>query len=1088
VPTRDPTLSDDSAKMMVLWSTRDWAAAIVALPVEGPLPCRTVLVPRERVAHALRRELIRAGHVGALAGTRFVPTGAAAIEVLHAAAIAVSPGEEGLRRARLAGLLKTSLALTYFPIDLLRTKLGWDEALARTISDLEAAGLSPGELEARDEGDGRLRDVAAIWRALDASAGRSWTIRRIQAEAALLLEVNASRWPYPGPVLAAVRGDATFAEASFVRAIPGATVGLLAARPIRAQHVDRLAALFGRAVCDAVTSATAPRGADSERAVLASYLFEPPAVLADRMRPRSGGPDGTVDIEEHAGVDEELEATADWVSREIVRGTPLEDIAVLVPALDPLAGLLAERLSRVPWPDGRLPVHVAGGLRFVDTPAGARTLAVIRALNGNLNGEAVAAVLPSLRTASDDGRHLSHGGAMDLVWTLGTVGGSAAHPEGAFEWTARAQKREADLAEQLHRALDAVDDPERAGLARQARDLERLLADLRAIRPALEAMVDVARRVAGAEPLAGLWPCLRTFLEEWMLQPGSGPRAHALLDEALGSTATDPVSGRVSGEEALRLVEEAAETIRLPEGRFGEPAVYIGAVRDAFGLPFQAVRIIGLAEGHLPALPREDPVIPDALRAKLLVPGVDGRVVGPTLASERSLAALHALDSVVRNTTSRIALSAPRLDVERSLREPASVILEAAAALGRPNSVTGAAGPDIPDAAALERDAFRPAHAAALTFRREWPIGEPAWQDAVAAGACGAPPHWVGTAALDLERIAALRDAPRAGALDGVLGPAAGFVSMPGLTRERPISPSKLRDLLQCPHLFLLGTLLGFDEPAGAPAQREIGQPAYGALLHLVAQAFYQAHGAAFCARERDLEQWLDEADAVVERVFVEFLEQYPLSGAAVRSKERERMRRDFHDWLAYDWQASGRRFVAVERAFGRPEPLALAIGGRSLHVRGQIDRIDVDGSRTLIRDLKTARAHPRVGREGDPDPVLDIQLAVYALAVQQLAASWRLPAGVGGAYAYVNRGTDERDWRADFEQVLKPAAEQWLGLAADLLAARAFPRTPEPEDCTYCRFRPVCGDGYDRARQILIAGDGVLRRFGRLKQVEPGA
>src|SRR5262249_16078907 len=146
----------------ILWSTSDWANAITALPSEGPLPCRTVLVPRERVAHALRRELIRSGHADALAGTRFLPTVAAAIEVLGRADVALSPGEDALRRARLAGLLNAGLKLSHFPIDLLRTKLGWDGAFTQTISDLEAAGLTPDDLEGRDEGDHRLRDVATI--------------------------------------------------------------------------------------------------------------------------------------------------------------------------------------------------------------------------------------------------------------------------------------------------------------------------------------------------------------------------------------------------------------------------------------------------------------------------------------------------------------------------------------------------------------------------------------------------------------------------------------------------------------------------------------------------------------------------------------------------------------------------------------------------------------------------------------------------------------------------------------------------------------------------------------------------------------
>lgn len=53
------------------------------MPVQGPLPCRTVLVPRERVAHVLRRELIRSKRPDALAGTRFVQTAFAAVDVLR---------------------------------------------------------------------------------------------------------------------------------------------------------------------------------------------------------------------------------------------------------------------------------------------------------------------------------------------------------------------------------------------------------------------------------------------------------------------------------------------------------------------------------------------------------------------------------------------------------------------------------------------------------------------------------------------------------------------------------------------------------------------------------------------------------------------------------------------------------------------------------------------------------------------------------------------------------------------------------------------------------------------------------------------
>lgn len=1085
------------------------------LPVEGPLPARMVLVPGEAVAHALRRELLRAGHPHALAGTRFIPATAAAAEVLHAAAVTFTPGEEALRPPRLTVLFRSGLPLGHFPLQLLREKPGWDEAFARTIGDLEAAGLRPEDLEhaaVRPDGStpatprARLRDVGAIWRAVDESAGRSWTTGRIHREAALALERQPDLWWFPGAVLACAGGHTSGAEARFLRAIPGATLALLAVRPVREHHVHRVKALFGATSAQALVRATVPRPAitpgasASERDILAAYLFEPPVILADPARPRSAGPDGTVDLEEHAGVEAEIEATADWVARQVLDGTALEEIAVLVPSLDPLAGLVAERLARLPWPESALrpdagsrerrardardtlPVHVAGGLLLTLTTGGARALAVVRALRAHLAGEALADVLPALRTVApeDAPRHLSHGSAMDLAWSLGTAGGNPAEPGRALEWAERAARREQDLARQLDLAREAGDDPERAGLARQARDLERLLADLRAVRPALDALVGVARLVVEDRPLAEIWPALRDFLDEWLLQPGEGPRVHTLLDERLDPLAGEHATGALTGDDALRVIEGATEATRLASGRFGEPAVYVGTVRSAVGLPFSAVRVIGLAEGHLPPPAREDPVVPDNVRATLR------SAVTPLTAADAALAALHALDAVVRNAEKRVALSAPRLDVERSQREASSVVLEAAAALGRPNAVTGEHGATIPDLTALRRDAFAPARRAALAFRREEPIAETAWQDAVAHGGLAIPSTWRGLPALDLDRIAALRVAPEPGALDGLLEFTG--LAVPGLAGEWPISPSALETLLRCPHQFLLQRVLHLEEPPAAPPRREIGQPAYGALVHRVAEVFFRAHGAAFCAREAALPDWRGRADLIVEREFDAFLEQYPLVGEAVRNHERERLRRDVQELVEHDWRRGACRFVAVEHAFGGETPVELALGDRSLFVRGRVDRLEVEGGATLVRDLKTGRAHPRLGKEAGPDPSLDVQIAVYGLVAAYLAAEWGVPRRVAAAYAYVNRGIDERAW-PDFQNTLAPVAREWLRTAADLLAARAFPRTPDADDCRYCHLRPVCGeDIHELAREVLVRGGATLASFRALKGVEGAA
>ena len=43
-----------------------------------------------------------------------------------------------------------------------------------------------------------------------------------------------------------------------------------------------------------ISTGAAPRARATERDLLASYLFEDPSVLLDPARPRSAGPDGTV--------------------------------------------------------------------------------------------------------------------------------------------------------------------------------------------------------------------------------------------------------------------------------------------------------------------------------------------------------------------------------------------------------------------------------------------------------------------------------------------------------------------------------------------------------------------------------------------------------------------------------------------------------------------------------------------------------------------------------------------------------------------------------------------------------------------------
>jgi hypothetical protein len=457
----------------------------------------------------------------------------------------------------------------------------------------------------------------------------------------------------------------------------------------------------------------------------------------------------------------------------------------------------------------------------------------VEALQAQLSAEALASVLPSLRIEGDERRtHLTHGEGMELAYSLGTVGGSAADPAGALAWSVRADSRVAELEAALGR--DRTDDD---SASRETWRLRRTLANLRAVRPAIAALVGVSRTVVDGAPLSVIAEALLGFLARWLLLPGEGAAVPGRLSEALAPACAGRLGAELEGPDALAVMAERLRSLRTARGRFGAPAVYVGTVGGAVGLEFEAVRVIGLCEGALPSNPREDPVVPGSLRAALerALPGL----VLPR-AEDRVTAQVQGLVAAVQGATVSVALSAPRVDLARTEREPASIFIEAAAALARPNAATGARAEAVPGAASLRRDLFRPAAAATAAFRAALPWNEACWLDRAARRA-ELPGEWRGPPVLDLDRVELLRS-PRGplGPADGVLGLGDPFPDVPGTTPERPISASALQQLVQCPRLFLMRRILHWDDPAGAPSLREIDPMPYVSLLHRVVEVFYR--------------------------------------------------------------------------------------------------------------------------------------------------------------------------------------------------------------------------------------------------------
>ncbi len=732
-------------------------------------------------------------------------------------------------------------------------------------------------------------------------------------------------------------------------------------------------------------------------------------------------------------------------------GTALEQIAIVVPTLDPYAGLLAERLDIL----GREGVCVVGGLPAATSAAGARILTVLRALSAYLHVDALADVLPTLKLAREESS-LSRRDAIETLSRLGTSGGSPANPRGALEWATRIARRKGTI-EQMLAGLRKDEDTER-----ERRSLERSLTNLSEASNALLALDTVASILVNNGSLETMWGALRTFLLEHVRSGVDGARIVATVDEIVRPLVDANI---LFGKDALAAIVATVLSVRLGVGRFGESRVTIVALRDAVGLSFQSVRILGLAEGGVPSNTREDPVLPDAARLAL----------DPDLprAEDRALAQLHSLHRVVASTRARIVLSVARMDSEGRYREPSGVLMEAAAAIGRPP--LGRAESVIPDARLMRQAYFIQAREAGDARRDAWPVGYRAHVTR-AAGKREMPPSWRTRVPFEIDRLRSKPTSP--GAMDGWF-PAGAFVDLPGLTAARPISASALATFLRCPHQFLFERVLGWTAPPELLHEGSIDPLSYGSLFHETAEAFYRTYGSAFFNSSRTLQDWKRLGDTVSDERFSEFLETYPLVGADVQRAQRERLRRDLHALLESDLETN-KVFVDVEKAFG---PLPLTISGQVIHVQGYIDRLDVIGSTSYVRDLKTGRAKPRDKEKGELVPSYDVQLGVYGLAIAASGDEWKVPTHVEGAYVYPSDPSgDDRNFEGDFD-TLTAATERWLALSGALLRERTFPRTPTSDDCTFCPFKPVCGPAADvRAKELLEAQGGARAEFRTLK------
>jgi len=736
-------------------------------------------------------------------------------------------------------------------------------------------------------------------------------------------------------------------------------------------------------------------------------------------------------------------------------GTPLGRCAVLYGSRDPYARLLGDAFDAagVEW--------YGTSVQTADASLLGRSLIALLALvDRDFSRRDVAAWLAGAPIRGVDNRP-----APVAAWErAGRAAGVIAGPD---QWATRLARLVDELEGDAQQAERNDDESWRADRYRRDATHARELAEFMAT---LVNDLDPGGRAAKWSGLAS-WcrRLVRTYLggetlrDTWPPdEQSAGQRIDAAIDR-LGDL--DGIDSKPSVSAFRRALELQLADDTGRHGSFGN-GVLLGPAHMAVGLELDVAIIVGMAEGSFPARRRDDPLLPDRVRA---VAGRDLPLRADQVHDDQR--ALMAVMAAAEHVT----MTFPRGDLRRSAeRAPSRWLLDSVEAHDgvRPNAedlgrVTGDWFHEVPSFIAGLRATDFPGHAQEYDVR--------AMLDAVDRGDDIRVLPLV-AARSELRRgieLILARTSDDFTRFDGNLatdGDLRGATLPAPLDPEHVTSATRLEAWSKCPHGYFVGHVLGVRPVEDPEVQYRISPLVLGSLVH---HALEQWIVEALAARTVPAEgsPWSEESRNRLLAIAAEESERIANKGLVGRAvywqRDRLVMMADLAEVAAvmdrHQRAAHGSVPVAAELPFGMPgdatPPVDISLpSGRTMRLRGSIDRVDEthDGELVVI-DYKTGKrdSYKALSAENPTPKGRFLQLALYAAAARVVLD--RPDAEARGAYWFVTR-------RGDFETAGYPVTHDVAARAlhvveqiVDGIAAGLYPQTPrEPGwsmyvDCEFC-------------------------------------
>ena len=567
---------------------------------------------------------------------------------------------------------------------------------------------------------------------------------------------------------------------------------------------------------------------------------------------------------------------------------------------------------------------------------------------------------------------------------------------------------------------------------------------------------------------------LRDYATDSKCWPEQERAARERVEEILGRLPElDSMEPAPTLSSFRNVLEEALDVVVGQSGPTGS-GVFVAGLGAAVGMEFEAVWIVGMADGAFPPRASEDQFLPDGVRRSL----GEGRL------PLRSVAALEELRVYLSALSAgrRRYLSYARTDPV-ALREqrPAPWLLDAVSLLhgggetGRRVSSRELTGPSDPWLSVIHspEDALRDASVGGAVDLHEYDLAALAWWRREGGSLDQHPLASVGLPlcrALGMERA---RGTDELTEWDGHIGAMALESERLSGALTRVLSPTRLESWAECPFRFFLGSVLSVGALETPEELLSISPMDRGKLVHVILERFVKESLSAvpFLPTEARGAGGSGRIMAIAEEEFGK-VEERGLAGQRVMWEAvKEEIRQDLETFLERDAEWRAERGVHprhVEFPFGfegPPVTLGLPDGGR-ISFRGVIDRVDLDRDRlrAVVIDYKTGSTYAY--RDMKKDPLgrgTHLQLPIYALAVRDaLGGILRPHASVVAEYWFVSaKGRFQRekiqldDVEANFRAAVQTIVQGIRG--------GVFPADPGRStqfgsaNCSSCDFDRLC-------------------------------